>query len=74
MVSFTDGTDRSSIQTHCAVAAGVAREPARVEPARAQCDPVCRRAWLQVAGMTAPVRAVAHHLHPDESLVKERGS
>ena len=28
---------------------------------------------MQVAGLTGSVRAVAHHLHPDESLVKERG-
>ena len=73
MVSCMDGTDRSSIQTHCAGAAGAARERARVEPARAQCHPVCRRAWLHVAGIPVSVRAVAHPQHPDESLVKERG-
>ena len=73
MVSCMDGTDRSSIQTHCAGAAGAARERARVEPARDQCHPVCRRAWLHVAGLTGSVRAVAYHLHTDESLVKERG-
>ena len=35
MVSCMDGTDRSSIRTHCAVVAGAARQHAHLEPARA---------------------------------------
>ena len=35
---------------------------------------LCYQAWLQMAGITVPVRALAYHrLHPDESLVEERG-
>ena len=71
MLSFTDGTHRSSVRTYCALPAGAARQCPSVEPARAQCHPVCRRAGLQVAGLTATVRQLAHRLHPDESLGQE---
>ena len=71
MVSFVDGTARSSIRTHCAVSAGAAGECAGLESARTQCPPVCRRAggkWR----IPALVRAVAYPLHLDESLGEER--
>ena len=51
-----------------------ARQCPSVEPASAQCHPVRRRAGLQVAGLTAAIRQVAHHLHPDESLGQEWGA
>ena len=74
MLSFTDGTHRSSVRAYCALPAGAARQCPSVEPASAQCHPVRRRAGLQVAGLTAAIRQVAHHLHPDESLGQEWGA
>ena len=74
MLSFADGDHPSSVRTHCALPAGATRQRQPVEPASAQRHPVRRRAWLQVAGAADPVRQLAHHLHPDEPLVQERGA
>ena len=49
LLSFTDGTHRSSVRTYCALPAGAPRQCPSVEPASAQCHPVCRRTRLQVA-------------------------
>ena len=74
MLSFTDGTHRSSVRTYCALPVGPARQCPPVETASTQCHPVRRRARLQVAGLTAAIRQVAHHLYADESVGQERGA
>lgn len=74
MVSFTDGTDRSSIRTPYAIPAEAAGEWARLESVGAQCHPVCGRAWWQGAGSTGPVRAVAHPSPPGGSAERRTGT
>lgn len=74
MVSFTDGTDRSSIRTPYAIPAEAAGEWARLESVGAQCHPVCGRAWGQGVGSTGPVRAVAHPSPPGGSAERRTGT
>ena len=60
MLSFTDGTHRSAVRTHCTLPARAARQCPPGKPASAQCHSVCCRAGLQVAELAAAVRQVAH--------------
>ena len=74
MLPSSDGTHPSSIRTHRATPPGPARQCKPFEPASAQRHPVCRRTWLQMARVTGEIWQLAHHLHPDEPLVEERGA
>ena len=74
MLSSSDGTQPSSIRTHRATPPGPARQCKPFEPAGAQRHPVCRRTWLQMARVTGEIWQLAHHPHPDEPLVEERGA
>ena len=69
-----DGTHPSSIRTHCATSPGAPRQRQPVEPQIAQRHPVCRRTRLQMARTTGKIWQLAHHLHPNEPLVEERGA
>ena len=74
MLCSPDGTHPSSIRTHRAPPTGSTRQRDPFEPAGAQRDLVCRRARLQVARVAGAIWQLAHHLHPDESMVEERGA
>src|SRR6516225_357463 len=67
-----DGNHRSAVPPDRALFADPARQREPVQSARAQRDPVCSRAGLQVARSAQALWQLAHHLHPHESVVEER--
>ena len=69
-----DGTHRGTVRAHCVLSSAATWQCQRVQPAGAQCDPVRRRARVQVAGHAASLRELAHDLYPHESLVQKRGA
>ena len=73
MLSFADGTHRSPVRPHCLMSPRATWQCPPLQSASAQCHSVCRRARLQVAGLTTTVWPLAHRLHPDESVGQERG-
>ena len=72
MLSSLYGTHSSSIRTDRAPSTGAARQCQPIQSPSAQRHIVCRRAWLQMARVTATIWQLAHHLHPDEPLVEKR--
>ena len=73
VIQLWHGDYRSTVRTHSAIPTGTTGQRPPFESASSQCDPICCRAGLQVAGLASSIRQLAHHLYADESLVKERG-
>ncbi len=74
MVSWSYGTHASSIRSDRASSPGAARQCQPLQSPSAQRHLVCCRAWRQMARVAGPIWQLAHHLHPDEPLVENRGA
>src|SRR6478609_5758358 len=66
------GDYASPVRPDRALPATAKRQRQPVESECVECNPVCRRARLQVARAAKAVRQLAHHLHAHESLVQGR--
>src|SRR5699024_8718485 len=66
------GNHTSAVQTDRAITAPAARQCLPEQPTGIKCDSLCCRAWVQMARSTKALPELAHHLPPDESMVKER--
>src|SRR6202047_2661367 len=67
-----NGNQRSAVPPDRALFADPARQCEPVQSASLERDLVRCRARLQMARSAQEIRQLAHHLHPNESLVEER--